>query len=108
MARSGIALLASALITQVISVQSGNLSGTGVVNLTRPGESPLLECLRSGLSKDAVVETAGQPGFLTDSTRYTTLASPSYKAVAKVASEHDIAISVSDPMYLAESISSPR
>ena len=94
--RSSFILVTSALLAQVISVHSGNLTSTGLANLTTSAQSPLLRCLRFGLSKDAVLEVVGQPGFLNDSIRYSTLESPSFKVVAKVASEHDIAVSVSD------------
>ena len=72
---------------------STSLESYGLVLESR--SDPLLDCLQAGLSKDATVETATAPTFANDTARYSSLFSPNFKAVVKVATEQDVVESVS-------------
>jgi hypothetical protein len=64
----------------------------------------LLRCLQIGLSSAAVVELPGTAGFAEDSTRYSVLEAPTFRAVVRVASEGDIATCVRPPTILFQYI----
>ena len=100
MASFNVALHFLVVLLQATNVVSAQFSGTSTLDLPERAEDPLFHCLQSGLSKHATVETTGESGFLNESIRYATLASPSYKAVAKVASEQDIAVAVCHPLRI--------
>ncbi|MCJ1251587.1 hypothetical protein MMC30_008822 [Trapelia coarctata] len=94
MARFSVALHALVLLAQTTSVLSDQFSGSRPLDLAERAVDPLSHCLQSGLSKYATVETIGEGGFLNDSIRYATLESPSFRTVAKVACEKDIAVAI--------------
>lgn len=100
MASFNVALHFLVVLLQATNVVSAQFSGTSTLDLPERAEDPLFHCLQAGLSKHATVETTGESGFLNESIRYATLASPSYKAVAKVASEQDIAVAVCYPLRI--------
>ncbi|KAI9780497.1 MAG: hypothetical protein M1816_002836 [Peltula sp. TS41687] len=94
MARLSILLHAVMTFVQAISLPSREFPGKSVLHLSKYAEDPLSECLRPKLSANAIFKTPGQSGFLEDTIRYTTVSSPSYRAVVKTASEQDIANSI--------------
>ena len=51
---------------------------------------PLIDCLEAYLSKDATVETTTASTFANDTARYSSLFSPTFQVVVKVATEQDV------------------
>lgn len=94
-----VALHAIVLLAQALHVRSDPFSARRALLLSQRADDPLLNCLQSKLSGVSVLETSGSPDFQADSTRHSILSAPTYRAVVKATSEHDIAASVRRPSH---------
>lgn len=70
------------------------LSLLALAGLSNASPDSLVNCLKPALSSNTALEYPSQEGFVQDTGRYSTLFAPSFRLVAKVTTEEDIAASV--------------